>query len=210
MFFWTFTATTQPPAQLTEVQPKRTTGWYLSLALCFARLDTRFASNRGSRPAQANGAATWRSATTYETKREAGAWSSTSASHTIYWCSSRPLQNGRLTHPNDVDAPLHVAAQRKINSYRQPYADNQNISFLPAITSTSTRMHGKFLRLLFLQAHRETEAHFTATGMPSQRNQSDSFRCLPAGVRVTGHTGGSAARLLLPPAHRILKKLQQL
>ena len=25
-------------------------------------------------------------------------------------------------------------------------------------------------------AHRETEAHFTATGMPSQRNQSDSFR----------------------------------
>jgi len=42
--------------------------------------------------------------------------------------------------------------------------------------STSTRMHGGFLRLLFLQAHRETEAHFTATEMPSQRNQSDPFR----------------------------------
>jgi hypothetical protein len=42
--------------------------------------------------------------------------------------------------------------------------------------STSTRMHGEFLCLLFLQAHRETEAHFTAAGMPSQRNQSDSFR----------------------------------
>ena len=37
-------------------------------------------------------------------------------------------------------------------------------------------MHGEFLRLLFLQARRETEAHFTATGMPSRRNQSDSFR----------------------------------
>ena len=37
--------------------------------------------------------------------------------------------------------------------------------------STSTCMHGEFLRLLFLQAHRETEAHFTAAGMPSQRNQ---------------------------------------
>ncbi len=36
-------------------------------------------------------------------------------------------------------------------------------------------MHGEFLRLLFLQAHRETEAHFTAAGMPSQRNQSESF-----------------------------------
>jgi hypothetical protein len=36
------------------------------------------------------------------------------------------------------------------------------------------------LRRLFLQAHRETKAHFTAnltaTGVPSQRNQSDSFR----------------------------------
>ena len=45
------------------------------------------------------------------------------------------------------------------------------ISFLPAIFSTSTRMHGEFLCLLFLQAHRETEAHYTATGMSSQGNQ---------------------------------------
>jgi hypothetical protein len=37
-------------------------------------------------------------------------------------------------------------------------------------------MHGEFLRLLFLQAHRETEAHFTAAVMPLQRNQSESFR----------------------------------
>jgi hypothetical protein len=49
-------------------------------------------------------------------------------------------------------------------------------SFLPAIVSTSIRMHGDFLRLLFLQAHRETEAHFNATGMPAQQNNSDSFR----------------------------------
>jgi len=60
------------------------------------------------------------------------------------------------------------------------YADNQNISFLPAIVSTSTRMHGEFLCLLFLQAHRETEAHFPAAGMSLQRNQSDSFRFMRA------------------------------
>ena len=53
---------------------------------------------------------------------------------------------------------MRVAAQRKTNAYKQTYADNQNISFLPAIMSTSDRMHGEFLRLLFLQAHRETEA----------------------------------------------------
>ena len=50
----------------------------------------------------------------------------------------------------------------------------RNAHALPAIVSTSTRMHGEFLRLLFLQAHRETEARFD--GMSSHRNQSDSFR----------------------------------
>ena len=57
------------------------------------------------------------------------------------------------THSQGLDAPLHLAAQRKMKSYRQQYADNQNISFLPTIVSTSTHMHGEFLRLLFLQAH---------------------------------------------------------
>jgi hypothetical protein len=36
-------------------------------------------------------------------------------------------------------------------------------------------MHGEFLRLLFLQAHRETEAHFTAAGMSSQTNNSEAL-----------------------------------
>jgi hypothetical protein len=69
-----------------------------------------------------------------------------------------------------------VAAQRKTNACKQTYADNQNISFLPVIMSTSNHMHDEFLCLLFLQAHRETEAHFTTDGMPLQRNQSESFR----------------------------------
>jgi hypothetical protein len=93
-----------------------------------------------------------------------------------YGSSSHVHQNGLLSQTKDLDAPLRLVAQRKNNGYRQQYADNENISFLPAIVSTSTRMHCEFLGLLFLQAHRETEAHFTATGMPSQRNQSDSFR----------------------------------
>ncbi len=70
---------------------------------------------------------------------------------------------------------MRVAAQRKTNAYKQTYADNQNISFLPVIMSTSNRMYGEFLRLLFLQAHWETEAYFTASGMSSQHNQSESL-----------------------------------
>ena len=79
--------------------------------------------------------------------------------HDSFGSSSHVLQNGNLTHPQDLDGPLRVAAQRKINAYGQQYADNQNISFLPAIVSTRCRIHGEFLRLLFLQAHRETEPH---------------------------------------------------
>ena len=102
-----------------------------------------------------------------------------SMTHERFGSSSHVQQNGLLWHYQDIDAPLRLAAQRKINNYRQQYADNQNISFLSVIVSTvstSTRMHGEFLGLLFLQAHRETESHFTAAGMSSQHNQSDSFR----------------------------------
>ncbi len=115
-----------------------------------------------------------------------------SIAHERYGSSSHPLQDGHLAHPQDIDAPLHIAAQRKINSYRQQYVDNQNISFLPAILSTSTRMQGEFLRHLFLQAHRETEAHFTATEVLSQRKQSDAFRFKRAAF-YQGRSGPSNA-----------------
>jgi hypothetical protein len=68
-----------------------------------------------------------------------------SITHDRFGSSSHVQQNGLLSHPQDLDLPLRLAAQRKINGYRQQYADNQNISFLPAIMSTSTRMHSEFL-----------------------------------------------------------------
>ena len=56
---------------------------------------------------------------------------------------------------------------------------------------TGNRMHGEFLRLLFLQAHRETTAHFTAIGMPAQQH-CDSFRFRRAasynGLKTGYHT----------------------
>ena len=78
--------------------------------------------------------------------------------------------------PSGFGCAATYCCAAKIAAYQQQYADNQNISFLPAIVSTSTRMHGEFLRLLFLQAHRETEAHFTADGMSSQTNNSEALR----------------------------------
>ena len=54
---------------------------------------------------------------------------------------SNPQLNGTLSHPNAPDALLNHAAQRKVRKYRDAYANTHTISFLPAITSTSTRMH---------------------------------------------------------------------
>ena len=65
-----------------------------------------------------------------------------SIAHDRFGSSSHVQQNG-------LDGQMRVAAQRKTNAYKQTYADNQYISFLPAIMSTSNRMHGEFLRLLF-------------------------------------------------------------
>jgi hypothetical protein len=112
-----------------------------------------------------------------------------SMTHDHFGSSSHVQQNGLVSHPQDLDAPLRVAAHRKINNYRQQYADNKNISFLPAIVSTSTRMHGEFLRLLFLQAHPETEAHFTATGclvtLECHRNATNRTRFVSSALHST-------------------------
>jgi hypothetical protein len=83
--------------------------------------------------------------------------------------------NGTLSHPDTPDAPLNEAANRKINKYRNTYANNHSISLLPTVTGTFAHMHGEFLRLLFLQAHRETEAYFAFMGTPAQTDQ-DQFR----------------------------------
>jgi hypothetical protein len=104
-----------------------------------------------------------------------------SITHDRIGSSCHVQQNGSLSHKQDLDAPLRMAAQRKINSYRHQYADNQNVSFLPAIMTTSSRMHGEFLRLLFLQTHQETTAlpcHWTA------------FATKPIGQRVPVQTRG--------------------
>ena len=44
---------------------------------------------------------------------------------------------------------------------------------MPAVASTSGRLHCEFVRILFLQAHRETDRFFAASGV--QLAQSNQF-----------------------------------
>ena len=82
--------------------------------------------------------------------------------HDRFGSSSDPNLNGKLHWPNDIDKSLNEANTDKIRKYRTDYNTNPPnvVSFMPVITSTSGRLHSEFIRLLFLQAHRETDRFF--------------------------------------------------
>jgi hypothetical protein len=81
--------------------------------------------------------------------------------------SSDPSLNGHLHYPNNIDKSLNEAAADKVRKYRADYNNNppSAVSFMSAISSTSGRLHSEFIRLLFLQAHRETDRFFAASGV---------------------------------------------
>ncbi len=65
--------------------------------------------------------------------------------------SSDPTLNGHLKYPNNLDQSLNDAAADKIRKYRADYNNRppSAVSFMPAIASTSGRLHSEFVRLLF-------------------------------------------------------------
>ena len=81
--------------------------------------------------------------------------------------SAAPTLNGHLRYPNNLDRSLNETVPDKIRKYRSDYNNNPPsvVSFMTAIASTSGRLHSEFIRLLFLQAHRETDRFFAASGV---------------------------------------------
>jgi len=78
-----------------------------------------------------------------------------------------PTLNGPFRYSNKLDQSLNDTTADKIRKYR---ADNNNrtpntVSFMSAIDSTSGRLHVEFVRLLFLQVHRETDRFFPDSGV---------------------------------------------
>ena len=96
--------------------------------------------------------------------------------HERWGSSSDPSINGHLHYPN-WDRPLNEAAADKIRSDRADYNNRPSnaISFMPAIASTSVRLHSEFVRLLFLQAHRETRRFFAASGVQLAQSNRTQF-----------------------------------
>ena len=59
----------------------------------------------------------------------------------------------------------------KIRNYRDTYRRNQHVAFLPACMSTSGRIHGKPLRLIFFLSNKQAEDYFAAFGYQPHRQE---------------------------------------
>jgi hypothetical protein len=60
---------------------------------------------------------------------------------------------------------------------RVDYNNNppNTVSFMSPIVSTSGRIHSEFVRLLFIQVHRETDRFFAASGVQLAEHDRDEF-----------------------------------
>ena len=101
--------------------------------------------------------------------------------HDRFGSSSDPNLNGKLHWPNDIDKSLNEDNVDKIRKYRDLVSVDCNnntpndISFMPVITSTSGRIHSEFIRILFLQDHRETDRFFATSGVQSAQSNMGAF-----------------------------------
>jgi hypothetical protein len=91
--------------------------------------------------------------------------------------STDPTINGHLCYPNNLDQSLDDSPVDKIRKYRADYNNRPPsvVSFMPAIASTSGRLHSEFVRLLFLQDHRETDCFFATSGVLSTQSDRGFF-----------------------------------
>ncbi len=72
---------------------------------------------------------------------------------------------------------LNDATADKIRKYRTDYNNNplSVVSFMPTIASTSGRLYSEFVRLVFLQTHRETDRFLAASGVQLAQSTSVQF-----------------------------------
>jgi hypothetical protein len=92
---------------------------------------------------------------------------------TIWWSTSpcattslvmRVMCDATARCATRTDQLLDQAAADKIRNYREPYARNRSLAFLPACLSTSGRIRSEFLRMLYFLADRQASDYFTALG----------------------------------------------
>jgi hypothetical protein len=118
--------------------------------------------------------------------------------HERWGSRTDPTLNGHLHYPIDLDKPLMNPQETKLENttptiittpnessrdkIRKYHTDDNNnppndISFIPSIANTSGRLHSEFVRILFLQTHRETDRFFEASGVHLVQHDRRDFHC---------------------------------
>ena len=108
-----------------------------------------------------------------------------------------PDLNGHLHYQNDIDGPLNETVTDKIRQYHTDYNNrpSNTISFIPAIASTSGRLHWEFVHLLFLQTRRETDCFFGASGVQfAQSNTMYHYRRVAFSSQIKSKVGHILAK----------------
>ena len=86
----------------------------------------------------------------------------------------------------------------KIRKYHADYNNNppNAVAFMPAIAGTTGRLHSEFIRLLFLQAHRETDRFFAASGVQLAQTHRGMFhfRCAAVSSLLKAKCGNLLAK----------------
>jgi hypothetical protein len=85
---------------------------------------------------------------------------------------------GQLRNPDNPDHILESAAADKIRNYRDPYQHNRQVAFLPACMSTSGRMHGELLCLLFFLSNKQADDYFEVLGYQSYKDEFCHSHCV--------------------------------
>ena len=68
---------------------------------------------------------------------------------------------GQVRNSDNPDHILESAAADNIRNYRDPYQRNRQVAFLPCM-STSGRINGELLRLLFFPSNKQADDYFAA------------------------------------------------
>jgi hypothetical protein len=83
--------------------------------------------------------------------------------HEIHSDCANPVRNGEASHA-DSNGALDATVKAKLDNYQNDYND-RNFFFLPAVMTTSGRISGDFLRLLYILSNRQAHNYFTRMGL---------------------------------------------
>jgi len=109
---------------------------------------------------------------------------------------------GQLCNPDNPDHILESAAADKIRNYRDTYHRNRHVAFLPACMSTSGRIHGDLLRLIFFISNKQAEDNFEALGY-QPHSQEFCHRCDVFFQQNRGTIGMACAQAVAFPPPRV-------